>query len=128
MLTNALADIPSVSLQNEPCLTILVDYKWRVPYKIHVIWIYNVYVYLTILQIWFFNIQLLLIHAIYKSRTIVIWVPDTKEMCYYYEMRFPFLNGTTNQIILDNTLKPRKNCIIVLKPERPWTAIWTFLI
>jgi len=38
-------------------------------------------------------------------------------MCYYYEMYFPFLNGTTNQIILDNTLKPRKNCIIVLKPE-----------
>lgn len=128
MLTNTLADIPSVSLQNEPCLTILVDYKWRVPYKIYVIWIYNVYVYLTILQIWFFNIQLLLIHAIYKSRTIVIWIPDTKEMCYYYEMRFPFLNGTTNQIILDNTLKPRKNCIIVLKLERPWTAIWTFLI
>lgn len=49
---------------------------------------------------------------------MAIWIPETKEMCYYHVMCFQ--NRKTNQIILDNTLKLRKTCIIVLRPGMEW--------
>lgn len=52
----------------------------------------------------------------HKMRTMFIWIPETKEICYYYVMCFAFQNRNTNQIISDNTLKPKKTCIILLKP------------
>lgn len=84
--------------------------------KIYSVCIYNIQADLTLLQMYFFHIKLLIICAIYKIRTTFILIPETKEMCYYHVMCFPFQNRKTNQIILDNTLKPSKTCIIVSKP------------
>lgn len=76
----------------------------------------NICEYLTLLQIYFFQYKAADKAHSPKIRTVFVWIPETKEIGYYYVTCFASQNGNTNQIILDNTMKPRKTSIIVLIP------------